>query len=80
MKETIRDVQGNVLDHEPVITRCGRTLVYADRQGPYKFVRDGKEVPCVCDPKEGIVCQYHTRERERRSRSQPGNTGLQRRR
>lgn len=46
---------------EPWITYVGRTKVYSDRQGPYKFVRDGVEVPCVCDPEKGVTCQAHTR-------------------
>jgi hypothetical protein len=38
----------------------GRTLVKADRHGPYEFSRDGVKVDCVCDEATGIVCDSHT--------------------
>ena len=37
----------------------GETWVFEDRNGPYKFVRDGKEVGCICDPDTSTVCLIH---------------------
>jgi hypothetical protein len=39
--------------------QVGRTLVCADRHGPYRFLRGGAEVSCVCDPDSGLACKYH---------------------
>jgi hypothetical protein len=40
----------------------GRTVVYVDsRNEPYRFVRDGAEVECICDPESGLKCTYHQR-------------------
>jgi hypothetical protein len=42
-------------------TLVGRTAVLWDSHGvPYRFERDGVEVPCVCDPETGKVCLKHT--------------------
>jgi hypothetical protein len=39
--------------------QVGRTTVYVDSHGnPLKFMRDGAEVPCVCDPDSGLRCEY----------------------
>lgn len=40
----------------------GRTMVRADRGGPWRFERDGQAVNCVCDPEVGITCEYHARD------------------
>lgn len=47
----------------------GNTLVLSDRHGPWRFMRGGVEVPCVCDPwppstpllddADHIVCLRH---------------------
>lgn len=37
----------------------GRTMVRADRGGPWRFERDGLAVDCICDAATGIVCEYH---------------------
>jgi len=37
----------------------GRTTVLYDQQGPFRFIRDGGEVGCVCDTENGIVCRHH---------------------
>jgi hypothetical protein len=50
-------VQGAAED--PRVTLVGRTMVCSDRQGPYRFVREGVEVPCVCDPEHGVQFAYH---------------------
>ena len=44
--------------------QVGRTMVYVDSHGdPFKFVRDGIEVPCVCDSDSGITCSFdHSRD------------------
>lgn len=42
--------------------QVGRTVVYVDSHGdPWKFVRDGVPVDCVCDPDSGLKCEYHSR-------------------
>lgn len=50
---------GQELRHEYV----GRTRVTIDpRLGPIEFLRDGVEVPCVCDPETGVLCEFHQRQ------------------
>jgi len=40
--------------------KVGRTVVHIDSHGnPFKFERDGIEVPCVCDPDSGMTCLRH---------------------
>src|ERR1035441_1693804 len=40
--------------------KVGRTTVYFDSHGdPYRFIRDGHDVICVCDAETGLLCQYH---------------------
>jgi hypothetical protein len=44
-------------------TLVGQTTVFWDSMGdPYRFERDGVEVPCVCDPATGAVCGLHKRD------------------
>jgi hypothetical protein len=53
-------------------TTVGRTTVMTDSHGdPYKLVRDGVEVGCVCDPETGIVCVLHEREPDAPHRFDP---------
>jgi hypothetical protein len=44
--------------------QVGRTTVYVDSHGdPFRFVREGVEVPCVCDSESGVTCRFdHSRE------------------
>jgi hypothetical protein len=37
----------------------GATVVFADKFGPYKFMRHGEEVTCICDPAHNLVCEHH---------------------
>lgn len=51
----------------------GRTMVRADRGGPWRFERDGQAVECICDPNVGIVCQYHAERDISAPRAIPGD-------
>jgi hypothetical protein len=48
---------GGVESLDNRVSHVGRTTVYSDRFGPYKFVRGGVEVDCICDGTE--VCAFH---------------------
>lgn len=37
----------------------GRTMVRADRGGPWRFERGGQVVECICDPACNLTCRYH---------------------
>jgi hypothetical protein len=54
----------------------GSTLVLSDRNGPYKFVRGGVEVDCICDP-PNMMCTYHTQRQTKLGRDVASATPVQ---
>jgi hypothetical protein len=51
----------------------GRTMVRADRGGPWRFERGGQAVECICDEVTWMTCQYHAERDISAPRAIPGD-------